>query len=59
MVVRGRSKNAPTGLIVALNLFVGEDIILPSFYKIKSISVSAGHPERAKRAELLGGRAVI
>ena len=33
-------------LTVFLKLMpVGEDIILPSFYKIKSISISAGHPE--------------
>ena len=33
-------------LVLFLKLMpVGEDIILPFFYKIKSISISASHPE--------------
>jgi hypothetical protein len=54
-IARRYDKNSLQVCARLIFLIVGEDIILPSFYKIKSISISASHPERAKRIELLGG----
>ena len=48
-------ESAPTDLIAVLIFVCRRGLSPPDFYEIKPIPISASHPERAKRVELLGG----